>query len=153
MNARSIAIALVAAALLGAAGCAAPPRGGADYGSYQTGTEQSVRFGVVESVRPVRISAPNTGVGTATGAVLGGLAGNTVGKGYGSTAAAVAGAVLGGVIGSSVEQDANKREGIEITVLLDGGRYIAVVQEPDEPFQIGDRVRVVSGQGITRVTH
>jgi outer membrane lipoprotein SlyB len=153
MQTTTIATALLATAFLGLAGCAAPGRGSADYRSYQTGTEQSVRFGVVETIRPVRIDAPNTGVGTATGAVLGGLAGNTVGGGYGQTAAAVAGAVIGGIIGSHIEADANKGQGIEITVLLDGGRYIAVVQEADESFRVGDRVRIVSGQGTTRVTH
>jgi outer membrane lipoprotein SlyB len=110
-----------------------------------------VRFGVVETIRPVRIDAANTGVGTATGAVLGGIAGSTVGGGHGQTAAAVAGAVLGGIIGSHIEADANAGNAIEITVLLDGGRYIAVVQAADETFRVGDRVRVLSGQGITRV--
>jgi outer membrane lipoprotein SlyB len=153
MQTRTWAIALAAMTAIGAGGCAAPGQGSADYRSYQTGTEQSVRFGVVEAVRPVRIEGAQSGVGTATGAVLGGLAGNTVGKGYGSTAAAVAGAVLGGIIGSNIEQDATRGEGIEITVLLDGGQYIAVVQGADELFRIGDRVRVLSGQGTTRVTH
>jgi outer membrane lipoprotein SlyB len=153
MQIRTWAVALAAAAVMGAGGCAAPGRGSADYRGYQAGMEQSVRFGVVEGVRPVRIEGAQSGVGTATGAVLGGLAGNTVGKGYGSTAAAVAGAVLGGIIGSTIEQDATRGEGIEITVLLDGGTYIAVAQGADELFRIGDRVRVLSGQGITRVSH
>jgi outer membrane lipoprotein SlyB len=38
-------------------------------------------------------------------------------------------------------------------VLLDSGRYIAVIQEADEMFRPGDRVRVLSGRGSTRVTH
>lgn len=153
MRAKGLVMALAVAATLAVAGCAAPGRGSADYRGYQTRTEQTVRFGVVETIRQVRIDAPNSGVGTATGAVLGGLAGNTVGGGYGSTAAAIAGAVVGGMIGSQIEADANKGTGVEITVLLDGGKYIAVVQEPDEAFKIGDRVRVLSGQGTTRVTH
>lgn len=143
----------MAAALLGMAGCAAPPRGGADYRGYETRTEQSVRFGFVESVRAVRINPTETGVGSTSGAVLGGIAGSTVGHGRGSVAGAVAGAVIGGVIGSAVEKDANTRQGIEITVMLDGGQYIAVVQEADEEFQIGDRVRVLSGRRTTRVSH
>lgn len=153
MHARSLGIAVVATALLGVAGCAAPPRGGADYRGYETRTEQSVRFGVVESVRTVRINPTDTGVGTTSGAVLGGVAGSTIGHGRGSVAGAVAGAVIGGIIGSAVEKDANDRQGIEITVLLDGGKYIAVVQEADETFRIGDRVRILSGRGTTRVTH
>jgi outer membrane lipoprotein SlyB len=136
-----------------AAGCAYPGRGSGDYRGYQTRTEMSVRFGVVESVRPVRIDAQDTGLGAATGATLGGIAGAQVGGGSGQVAAAIAGALAGGVIGYNVEKDANARMGIEITVLLDGGRYIAVVQEADETFRVGDRVRVLSGQGTTRVAH
>jgi outer membrane lipoprotein SlyB len=112
-----------------------------------------VRFGVVESIRDVRIAPYNTGTGTATGAVLGGIAGSNIGRGSGEVAGAVAGAVLGGIIGTSVEQQANERKGVEITVLLDSGRYIAVVQEADEAFRAGDRVRVLTGQRRTRVTH
>ena len=38
-------------------------------------------------------------------------------------------------------------------MLLDSGKYIAVVQEADEAFRSGDRVRILSGRGTTRVTH
>jgi len=151
MHAMKLGLVFTAAALLGLGGCAYPGYGGADYRGYQTGTEQSVRFGVVESVRIVRIDAPQTGVGAASGAILGGIAGSNVGGGSGAAAAAVAGALLGSIIGSHIEADANAGNAIEITVLLDGGRYIAVVQAPDEVFRVGDRVRVLSGQGITRV--
>jgi outer membrane lipoprotein SlyB len=111
-----------------------------------------VRIGVVESVRDVRIDGTETGVGTATGAVLGGLAGSEVGKGRGSVAGAVAGAVVGGIIGQSIEKSNADRKGVEVTVKLESGKLIAVVQEADEQFRVGDRVRVLSGQGATRVT-
>jgi outer membrane lipoprotein SlyB len=114
---------------------------------------QSVRFGVVESVREVNIAPGNTGVGAASGAALGGIAGSTVGGGSGQVAGAIGGMLLGGLIGHNVEASANKRMGIEVTVLLDAGQYLAVVQEADEPFRPGDRVRVLSGNGTTRVTH
>lgn len=153
MNARIFAIALAGAAAMTVAGCAVPGVGGADYRRSETRVEQSVRFGVVESVRPVKIAAYNSGVGTASGAVLGGIAGSTVGGGRGSAAGAVAGAVVGGIIGSNIEKDANDRPGVEITVMLDGGRYIAVTQEADEQFRVGDRVRILSGRGNTRVSH
>ena len=140
-----------AAVMLG--GCAAPGMGARDYAPNNVRNEQSVRFGVVESVREVTIEPYDTGVGTAAGAALGGIAGSHVGGGSGQVAGAVAGAVLGGVIGQNFEKSANLRKGIEITVLLDGGRYIAVTQEADEAFRIGDRVRILSGRGVTRVTH
>jgi len=128
--------------------------GSRDYRGYQVMGEQNVRFGVVESVRDVRINPGQTGVGTAGGAVLGGLAGSTVGGGTGQVAGAVGGAILGGLLGSHIEQSANERQGVEVTVKLDSGQYIAIVQEADEQFRPGDRVRIVGGgHGGARVTH
>ncbi len=146
---------LTAAALctLALGGCAYHA-GSADYRSYEVRGEQSVRFGVVESVRDVRLNARESGVGTAGGAVLGGLAGSNVGGGNGQIAGAIGGAILGGIIGQNIERSANERPGVEVTVLLDSGKYVAVVQEADEGFRNGDRVRVLSGRGgSTRVTH
>jgi outer membrane lipoprotein SlyB len=142
---------IVVAALL--AGACAYPAGSGDYRYYQARGEQSVRFGVVESVRDVRLHGYESGVGGAGGAALGMVAGSNVGGGSGQVAGAIGGAILGGIIGSSVERQANERPGVEVTVLLDSGKYLAVVQEADEPFRAGDRVRVLSGRGSTRVTH
>ena len=145
-------IAIVATCALLAGGCAGP-RGSADYAGYAVGAEQTVRFGVVESVRDVRIAPRESGVGSASGAVIGSIAGSHLGRGSGEFVGALAGAILGGIIGQQVERDANQRAGLEVTVLLDSGRYVAIVQEPDEAFRTGDRVRVLSGRGSTRVTH
>ena len=122
MKSRILTFAFATTAVLGLAGCAAPPTGSGDYVRGETRGEMSVRFGVVESVRGVRINAQDTGVGGTSGAILGGIAGSTVGGGNGQIAGAVAGALLGGLIGSSFEKDANNRPGIEVTGLLDGGK-------------------------------
>lgn len=150
MNMKHIALAVCVMAGLSA--CAQPGLGGGDYSRGQARGEQTVRLGVVESVREVRIDARDSGVGTTAGAVLGGIAGSEMGKGRGSVAGAVAGAVVGGIIGQSIEKSNNDRKGVEVTVKLDGGRIIAVTQEADELFRVGDRVRVLSGQGATRVS-
>ena len=135
------------------AGCATPGLGGGNYARAQARGEQSVRLGVVENVRDVVIDARDTGTGTLAGAAIGGLAGSTVGGGYRANAAgAIAGAVVGGIIGSNVEKNANDRRGVEVTVRLESGKLIAVTQEKDEEFRVGDRVRILSGQGATRVT-
>jgi outer membrane lipoprotein SlyB len=76
-----------------------------------------------------------------------------VGGGSGQLAGAIGGAILGGIIGQNIEKSANERRGLELTVLLDSGKYVAVVQEADESFRPGDRVRILSGRGATRVTH
>ena len=135
------------------AGCAGPPESGNVYNSAQTMREQSVRTGVVESVRNVTIANPESGVGTMTGAALGGLGGSEIGGGKGSIATGIVGAVAGGLIGQRVEGNANKRAGFEITVHLDGGGLVAVTQPADEMFRPGERVRLVSDGYMTRVTH
>ena len=151
MRIGTLAAGLACAAVL--AGCAYPGMGSADYQRYEARGEQSVRFGVVESVRDVRLHGPNTGFGGATGSVVGMVAGSHVGGGSGQFVGAVVGTLLGGLVGSSMEQAATERPGIEITVMMDSGHYLSVVQEAVEPFKSGDRVRVLSGRGQTRVTH
>ena len=153
LNITLVTGALLASALL--AGCAAPGMGGGDYNRRQVRGEMNVRLGVVETVRDVSIDArgAETGTGTLVGAGLGGIAGSTVGGGNRANAAgAIAGAVVGGLIGHAVEKGNNDRRGVEVTVRLEGGKLIAVTQEKDEEFRVGDKVRVLSGQGTTRVT-
>jgi outer membrane lipoprotein SlyB len=144
--------AALAALVLG--GCAYPRMGGSDYGVYGVRNEQSVRFGVVESVRLVRIEMPQSGVGAAAGATVGAIGGSHIGGGSGQAVGAIAGAIVGGLLGQAIEQDANQRTGLELTVLLDSGKYIAVTQESGEDtFRVGDRVRILtSANGITRVS-
>jgi len=125
--------------------------GGDDYSRDQTRREQTVRLGVVDSVREVKIEGTRSGVGAVAGGVVGGVAGSTVGQGRGSTVGAVLGSVAGGVAGQAAEQGATRQTGLEITVKLDSGRLIAVTQAADESFKPGDRVRVLSDGATTRV--
>jgi outer membrane lipoprotein SlyB len=133
------------------AGCASS-QSGSSYSRAQTRGEMTVRMGVVESVRHVTIEGSNTPVGTVAGGVIGGIAGSNIGGGRGSTVGSVLGAVAGGVAGSAIEERTTKKNGLEITVKLDGGQYLAITQEADEMFRPGERVRILSGQGVTRVS-
>lgn len=151
MNNFRIVLLLAMAAVL--AGCASSKAGDV-YSRDQTRNAQTVRMGVVESVRLVKIEGTKTPVGTAAGAVVGGVAGSTIGGGRGSTIAAVLGAVAGGVAGSAIEEGVTREDGVEITVKLDNGSMLAVVQEAAaEQFHPGERVRVLDGGGATRVSH
>src|SRR3990167_3586688 len=87
------------------------------------------------------------------GGLVGGVAGSEVGHGKGAVVGSVLGAVVGGVAGAAVEEGTTRQKGVEITVKLDGGRMIAVTQAADEEFKVGDRVRILFGGGVTRVTH
>ena len=145
----ALTLALVATAL---AGCTSSKSGSA-YTRDQTRQEMVVRTGVVESVREVQIEGTKSGVGPAAGAVAGGVGGSHVGGGKGQIVGAVVGAVVGGLAGSAIEEGVTRKTGLEITVRLDNGQLTAIVQEGDEIFRAGDRVRLLSGAGGTRVTH
>lgn len=133
-------------------GCAESLSGSA-YSRSQARSVQEVRMGVVESVREVRIEGTKTPVGAVGGAAVGGIAGSTIGGGRGQGIATVLGAIGGGLAGAAVEEGVTRRRGLEITVRLDGGRILAVTQEADEVFRPGERVRILTGGGVTRVTH
>lgn len=150
MRMQAIVVAALAAATL--AGCAGS-RSGEVYTRDQARQEMTVRMGVVESVRPVALEGTRSGVGSLAGAAVGGVAGSSVGGGKGQVVGAILGAVAGGVAGHAIEEGSTRKPGMEITVRLDSGQIIAVVQEGDsEQFRSGDRVRVLSGRGETRVS-
>lgn len=150
---KGLKIALLAgAATLVLGGCASSMSGGA-YPRAQARQAMEVKMGVVESVRQVQLEGTASGVGTVAGAAVGGVAGSNVGDGKGAIIATIIGAVAGGLAGSAIEEGATKKLGLEITVKLDDGRLMAVTQEADEEFRTGDRVRVLSNRGTTRVSH
>ena len=144
---------IVVAAVATMAGCATPSNSSAVYNASQVQREQIVRFGTIESVRQVAIQRPENGIGTLAGAGVGGVAGSAIGGGRGNIIGAIVGAVAGGVAGNAIENSANHRPGYELTVRLDNGEMRAIVQEADEAFQPGERVRILSRGGISRVTH
>ncbi|WP_423198450.1 hypothetical protein [Cupriavidus sp. H19C3] len=147
-------IAILAATTLVTAGCSSWSNSNSVYSPGQAQREQTVRYGVVEGVREVLIQGQQTGAGTVAGGVLGGVAaGSTIGGGNGAVAAGLIGAVLGGLAGSAAENRLQQRRGIEITVRLDNGEMRAITQEADEVFRPGERVRLLSSGGVTRVTH
>ena len=149
---RTITVTLIAAGSLLLAGCPAG-LGSKDYSREQVRTVQEVQMGVVESVRGVNIEGTKTPIGAGAGAVVGGVAGSTVGGGRGSVVGATVGAVLGGLGGAAAEEAVTRQSGVEITVKLDSGQFLAITQAADEEFRVGDRVRVLSGGGTTRVSH
>jgi len=147
-----VAVTLMTASLALLGGCASAAAG-KDYSRDQTRAVQEVQMGVVESVREVNIEGTKTPIGAGAGAVVGGVAGSTVGSGKGSVVGAAIGAVLGGLGGAAAEEATTRQKGVEITVKLDSGRMLAITQAADEEFRVGDRVRVLSGGGTTRVSH
>jgi len=138
--------------------CATTPAGSADmYSGFDTQREASVRMGIVESVRPVTIDGSNgqPGVfGAIGGGLLGAVAGSAIGHGRGSLFSGILGGVAGAVAGDQVQTHLERHPGEEITVRLDDGALRAVTQNVSEGrFYPGERVRLLSEGGTTRVTY
>ncbi len=149
---KHVALLGLAIVTLGLAGCA----GGLGGGTYERGEARramTVEYGTVEAVRAVRLEGTKTAIGPAAGAVVGGIAGSGVGGGRGQAAATVIGAVAGGVVGGAIEEGATRQPGVEVTVRMQSGQVLAVVQADEgEAFRPGERVRVLRDGGTVRVT-
>ena len=149
---RMLAVLAVVGSLAVLAGCAHQSASSSVYTYGQAQREQIVRLGTVESVRNVVIQNDRTsGLGTVAGGALGGVAGSSIGGGRGQVLAAIGGGLLGAMAGDAVEHRMGKSAGLEITVRLDNGETRVIAQEADVPLNVGQRVRVISGGGPTRV--
>ena len=100
---KSIVVASFTALALTLGGCASSLTGDT-YSRDEARAVQTVRYGTIESLRPVKIEGTKTPIGSGAGAVVGGVAGSGVGGGRGSAVAAVIGAVAGGMLGAAAEE-------------------------------------------------
>ncbi|HTI16916.1 MAG TPA: glycine zipper 2TM domain-containing protein [Trinickia sp.] len=152
-----VAPATMVAGMLAVTGCAYNPSSADVYPAYEAQREATVRMATIESVRAVTISSNNgqpSGLGAVGGGAVGAVAGSTIGGGTGSIVTGILGGIVGAVAGNTVENAAANRKGVEITVRLDNGDFRAITQAAgDEIFRAGERVRLVSTGGVTRVTH
>ncbi|MGP0170641.1 hypothetical protein ACSVIJ_02045 [Pseudomonas sp. NCHU5208] len=142
------------AATLTLGGCASSLTGDT-YSRDEARQVQTVRMGTIESLRPVKIEGTKTPIGAGAGAVIGGVGGSGLGGGRGSAVMAVIGAVAGGLLGAAAEEGLTRTQGVEITVREDDGTLRSYVQEvePNQVFRVGERVRIMTVNGTSRVTH
>jgi outer membrane lipoprotein SlyB len=135
-------------------GCASNLTGDS-YSRDEARTVQNVRLGTIEYLRPVQIEGTKTPIGAAAGAAVGGIGGSAVGGGKGSYVMAVVGALAGGLLGAAAEEGLTRSQGVEITVREDDGSLRAYVQQvqPNEIFRVGERVRIMTVNGTSRVAH
>ncbi|RME39661.1 MAG: glycine zipper 2TM domain-containing protein [Deltaproteobacteria bacterium] len=137
--------------LLPLAACA-PSTSGKVYSRDQARVSHSVYYGTILRAEPVTIEGTQTGAGTLAGGALGGVAGHSIGGGHGQGLATIGGAIAGAIAGSVIEKKATTVPGVELEVELDNGELIVVVQEADDEYKVGDRVRVIKdARGTTRV--
>jgi len=124
------------------------------YTSSQAQAPMAVYYGTVLKASDVVIQDRQTGAGAVTGGVTGGIIGGAIGGSHGrpSPGGAIIGSMIGVGIGAATELAATTRQGIELEVEMDDGRIMVIVQEKDDVFLVGDRVRILqSNDGRMRV--
>lgn len=137
-------------------GCANSGLTGDTYTQSDARQVQQVEYGSVLSVKPVVIEGDREGVaGSIGGTIIGGIAGNSVGDGNGQAIATAIGAVVGGIIGQQTEEKFTRKQGQEITIRMDNGNTISVVQEVKDKqfFVANDRIKLLKLNGVTRVSY
>jgi len=132
-------------------GCQAS-QGSKTYSAGQAQQPLTVYYGTILKVSEITIQAQQTGGGTVAGAVVGGVVGSTIGSGRGRRLATTAGALGGAAAGNAMESSAAQKPGLEIEVEMDDGRVLVIVQEKDDEFAVGDRIRLIkSPDGTHRI--
>jgi outer membrane lipoprotein SlyB len=117
------------------------------YSRSDARTAYEVEFAKVVSVRKVKLEGTQTGAGTIAGGVIGA-------SGTDNVRGQVVGGVLGAILGSTIEESSTSKDGLEITVKMQTGKLLAVVQQDTgETFRAGDRVRVLRSGSEVRVSH
>src|SRR5471030_2522974 len=128
---------------------------GDTFTSAQARQMHIVTYGTLVSVRPITIQGGNgqNVLGTVGGGVIGGMLGNSVGGGNGRNLATAAGAIGGAAAGNSIQNAANRSNGVELEVRRDDGSTIMVAQAlGTSQFHVGQRVAVATNGNTTTVS-
>ena len=147
-NVQLIAAGIMALLLAGFVGCTSDLTS-TTYSRGEARQVQTVQSGTVTGIENVRIEG-TTGIGALAGGAAGGIGASGIGGGKGSAIASIGGALLGGYLGGKAEDELTGSTGVNLTIRLANGDYIAVVQQVDPAmiFRTGDKV-IIYGQGDT----
>ena len=130
--------ALAASALTG---CANRSMSSKTFPSSSAQAVWNVEYGEVVDVRTVEVEGEFSLLGILVGSAVGHAAGMEISN---SRNAGAVGGLAGAVAGASIEKAVSGMDGMQITVELDSGRTIAIVQDDEDQFQDGERVRVLT---------
>ena len=118
--------------------------GGRTYSRSDARQAYKVSYGEVFDVHEVDIEGEYSQLGT----LGGGLIGYSIGRsGSGTRVTGAVGGVAGAVVGREVEKAATSLDGLEITVDMDRGDTLVIVQANDVGFSPGEKVRILRGRG------
>ena len=127
---------------------------GCSLASYQPGLVESSDAGKIQSVVKIDevVIEGNRDLGATAGAAVGADLGSDNDKA--PVAAGVIGALIGSAIGSEVGANINKINALELTIELDSGRLISIVQEASSEFALieGQRVKITKTSNRSRVS-
>jgi len=138
-----------------AAGCA--DIGGSRYGERaapvrSAGEPETARYGRVTALETVQVDKDyKFGVGTVVGAVAGGIIGHQFGGGSGKTLLTIAGTLAGAAAGTAAESKLNKQDAQKVTVAMQSGGTLTIVQPVDSRLRNGLSVRITGGGETARV--
>ena len=136
------------------AGIFGPDVGADDYTAAQARQAFIEEDGTVMSAKPVKIHGQGGLTGTALGGLAGGALGNLVGGGRGKILMTIVGGIAGAVGGNTIQEKASGADGVQLTVKLESGKKIVVVQEDSgEKFAAGDKVQCLTNGQQVRITH
>lgn len=123
---------------------ALPACGGKKFSDGDLRETTAVRYGTVVDVTEVLVEEDPSLVGPGIGAAAGGLLGSAFGTGTGRTLFVLGGAALGADIGArGFDYHKRRYKANQITMELDNGNILVVVQGFNEFFVRGDRVRIL----------
>jgi len=130
------------------AGCA--DLGGARYGERaapvsSAGEPASARYGRVTGLETVQMDKDyKFGIGTVVGAVAGGIIGHQFGGGTGQTLLTIGGTLAG----AAAESKLKKQDAQKVTVAMQSGGTVVIIQSVDSRLRNGMNVQI-SGGGDT----
>jgi outer membrane lipoprotein SlyB len=113
-----------------------------------------VQWATITATKPIVIEGDRSQSGKMAGGIIGGAAGYGVTDSSTRALTTAIGAVAGAIAGQIAEEKMTRAQGMEITLQLENGENIIIVQEVNDvnDFAAGDRVKLVSGSGKLHVT-
>lgn len=123
------------------------------YSRNEAQSSMSFQWATIEAIKPVVIEGDRSNKGALAGGLIGGAAGHAATGSSTQPLVTAVGAVAGAIAGQAVEEKATRAQGAEISLKMDNGEHIIIVQEVKNlgEFAVGERVRVIAGSGKLRV--
>lgn len=134
-------------------GCAKSLEGDV-YSRDEAQRTMNMQMATITATKPIVIEGDRSQTGKLAGGLIGGAAGYGVTESNTQALTTAIGTVAGAVVGQMAEEQLSRAQGLEITLKLDNGEDIIIVQEVDDvgDFVAGDKVKLVSGSGKLHVT-